>query len=232
VWQLSHPRAKDTQLKATCPFGVPQTQELPRKMDFSQFGSRPMNLDTLLKRNQLTPDLQSHVASVYAALTATVLAAAAGVYTYLMTGFGGFFPGLVLFGTMFWLGFTRGKVTPARLGGLLVFGFCQGLAVGPLVNLALDVDPGIVITAFLGTAAIFISFSLAALVAKRREYLYLGGLLGSAISMLFWAGLANMFFRSRFIFNVELVRFVVRHACMLVFFCGQLAADERYGSPV
>ncbi len=40
---------------------------------------------------------------------------------------------------------------------------------GPLVNLALHVSPGVVLTAFLATAAVFACFSGAALVARRRR---------------------------------------------------------------
>ncbi|KAF6163377.1 hypothetical protein GIB67_019435 [Kingdonia uniflora] len=44
---------------------------------------------------------------------------------------------------------------------------------------------GILITAFVGTAIAFGCFSAAAMLAKRREYLYLGGLLSSGLSILF-----------------------------------------------
>ena len=80
-----------------------------------------------------------------------------------------------------------------RMVQLLGFGLFQGLAIGPLIHLAVMVDYTIVITALLCTMTIFISFSLAALVAQRRSYLYLGGFLGAAMGMMFMMSLISIF---------------------------------------
>lgn len=53
--------------------------------------------------------------------------------------------------------------------------FCQGMLTGPLVGVALEVDPSLVFTAFLGTSMVFACFSGAALVSRRRSWLFLGG---------------------------------------------------------
>ena len=47
--------------------------------------------------------------------------------------------------------------------------FSQGLTVGPLVGMALHVNSGILVTAFLATAAVFACFSAAAVVSRRRR---------------------------------------------------------------
>ena len=52
----------------------------------------------------------------------------------------------------------------------------------------------LLITAFVGTAIAFGCFSAAAMVARRREYLYLAGLLSSGLSILFWLQFASMIF--------------------------------------
>eukprot|EP00955_Chlamydomonas_euryale_P111696 366083-Chlamydomonas_euryale.AAC.22 len=61
--------------------------------------------------------------------------------------------------------------TPAnlskRLGCLGGFAFCQGAAIGPLISVALQLSPAALVTAFAATAAVFVSFSLSALVTKR-----------------------------------------------------------------
>lgn len=80
----------------------------------------------------------------------------------------------------------------------------QGLSIGGLVEMVAFIDPAIIVTAFMGTVAVFGCFSLAALVAKRRSYLYLGGLLGSALTIAFWLSIANLFFRSVAIMNLQL----------------------------
>jgi FtsH-binding integral membrane protein len=64
----------------------------------------------------------------------------------------------------------------------------------------------ILVTAFVGTAIAFACFSCAAIVAKRREYLYLGGLLSSGLSILLWLQFAASIFghsTSSFMFEVS-----------------------------
>lgn len=74
----------------------------------------------------------------------------------------------------------------------LAFTFFKGVAIAPLVGQAIRFDPAIVTSALLLTAGVFAIFSALALFSKRREYLYLGGILGSALwvilgtSMLAW----------------------------------------------
>lgn len=60
----------------------------------------------------------------------------------------------------------------ALLGGAA---FTQGLVVGPLIDAVMYINPALVLTAFLATAAVFACFSLASMLSKRRSYLYLGG---------------------------------------------------------
>jgi FtsH-binding integral membrane protein len=70
----------------------------------------------------------------------------------------------------------------------------QGASVGPLIDLAIEIDPSVLISAFVGTALAFGCFSAAAMLAKRREYLYLGGLLSSGLSMVMWLHFASFLF--------------------------------------
>lgn len=86
----------------------------------------------------------------------------------------------------------------------MLMGFLKGLTIAPLVDLTLNVDPAILVTAFLGTATIFACFSAFALVSKRREYFYLGGMLSSAVLGMFVVSLVNMWLRSAAVFTMEL----------------------------
>lgn len=52
----------------------------------------------------------------------------------------------------------------------------------------------LIFSAFVGTALAFACFSGAALVARRREYLYLGGLVSSGLSILLWLHFASSIF--------------------------------------
>ncbi|XP_004509031.3 bax inhibitor 1-like, partial [Cicer arietinum] len=63
----------------------------------------------------------------------------------------------------------------------------------------------LILTAFVGTSLAFACFSAAALVARRREYLYIGGLLSSGLSILMWLHFASSVFGgSTALFKFEL----------------------------
>ena len=57
----------------------------------------------------------------------------------------------------------------------------QGFSLGSLIELVLFVDPAILVTALLATTTVFVCFAGTALFAKRRSYLYLGGILSSGL---------------------------------------------------
>jgi FtsH-binding integral membrane protein len=120
-----------------------------------------------------------------------------------------------------WLQVDRDKSDLVRRVAMLCgFGFFQGCCLGPLIDLAIYVDPAILGTAMVGTITVFVCFSLSALIAKRRSYLYLGAMLGSAISFMFYASLANIFFRSNMIQNMQIYG-------GLMVFCGYIVFDTQ-----
>lgn len=93
---------------------------------------------------------------------------------------------------------------------------------GPLVEFVIEFDPSILITAFVGTAVAFGCFSAVAIVARRREYLYLGGLLSAGISILFWLHFASAIFGgSTAIFKFELY-------FGLLLFLGYMVFDTQF----
>ena len=80
-----------------------------------------------------------------------------------------------------------------RHGAFYGMGFGQGWAVAPLVGSTLAVNPSTVLTTVIGTAAIFGSFTMSAYYSPRRQYLYLGGILGTLVIILMLAQLVSAF---------------------------------------
>lgn len=173
---------------------------------FSSMGSsmQRMDMKTLFKLSDVSPLVQKHLAKTYSTLTGMVLAAAAGAYTHMLFHLGGTLSTLGTFAVLMYLGYNRTMATQQRLHLALLFGFLKGLSIGGLVEMVAFIDPAIIVTAFMGTVAIFGCFSLAAMFSKRRSYLYLGGILGSALTVAFWLSIANIFFRSVAIMNLQL----------------------------
>ena len=86
-----------------------------------------------------------------------------------------------------------------RRGLLYTFAAMKGLTLGPLLVHATKMSPmgESVITMALGaTALVFVSFTVAALYADKRSTFYLGGVLASSMSILFWMSFANCTFFS------------------------------------
>ena len=168
------------------------------RLDSLFSGNRPMpTMATLLKMNDITPAVQSHLAQVYSALTLTLLAASLGSTAHVYYQIGGMLSTIATFGMMMLLGSDTDKsFNNKRLGYLLAFGFFKGASIGNLIETALYVDPSILVTAMLATTAIFAAFSAAALFSKRRQYLFLGGVLGSIISFMCLMSLMRFFMPS------------------------------------
>ncbi|PIK35379.1 putative Bax inhibitor-1 [Apostichopus japonicus] len=143
------------------------------------FGERKVNWKSLGDFSQLEKTTQMHLKNVYSCLAIAMFAAAAGSYVHIFTGFiqAGLLTSLAGIGLLIWLGMTphTPENTPKRMGLLSGFAFMTGLSLGPLMMIVADIDVTIIPTAFLGTVVVFTSFTLAALFAQRRSFLYLGG---------------------------------------------------------
>lgn len=180
-------------------------------MDYvaSFFDSRSSswNYASLRNFNKLSSPVQSHLQKVYLTLAAALLVSALGVYVHTLWHIGGLITSLGFIATTAWLVSTPS--TPAeegkRLKLLAAAAFFEGASVGTLVEAVLQFDPSIVVMAFLGSVAVFACFSGAALVARRREYLFLGGILSSVVSLMLLLQFSSLIFgRSAFMYNVEI----------------------------
>jgi len=162
--------------------------------------SKKFTMEAVFKANNISVNTQNHLSKVYLILMWTTIMAAWGgatqVYFALPApmGLGSFFMSL---GCILWLGCDPNKTAYAKRTAILsFFGFMQGMGIGPLLQMAIDVDPSIILTALLATVAIFASFSLAAMIAKRRSFLYLGGILSSCLFFMILLSCMNYFVQS------------------------------------
>jgi FtsH-binding integral membrane protein len=119
-----------------------------------------------------------------------------------------------------------------RLAIFHAAGLLMGINLGPLLAQVAFHRPDLVITALTGTAMIFVSFSAAALVAKRRHFLYLGGILASAISVLCTLRMLNFFMGgtlSAGLFAVELYGGLAIFMSYIIFDTQMIIEDAHTG---
>uniref|UniRef100_A0A7S0E806 Bax inhibitor 1 n=1 Tax=Hanusia phi TaxID=3032 RepID=A0A7S0E806_9CRYP len=145
-------------------------------------GMRNMDWNSIGKMDQLTPQVQRHLTKVYAALSGALLAAVLGAYYGWKFAVTGVWTQIALFGCILGLSMIRDVYN--RLIVFHAAGFLMGCNLSPLLAMVALHNPQLIVTALMGTAMIFICFSLSAMYAKRRHFLYLGGMLSSAISIL------------------------------------------------
>jgi len=161
---------------------------------FEQHASR-WSSDALKNLNDIRPDVQQHLKKVYLTLAGTLLCAAVGVYLHLLWHLGGLLSIIGFIGCTLWLLATPPIPSEERkrlnlLGGAAL---CQGMTIGPLVEVGLDMDASLIFTALLSTSVVFACFTGAALLSRRRDYLFLGGVISSALSTLALLRLVSFF---------------------------------------
>merc|ERR1711916_320049 len=130
-------------------------------------------------------------------LALTVAAASAGAWADLHSRVGGLMTTIAFIGSLILFAATPPTTEnySKRFGLLMSVGFLKGISVSSMFLRA----------AMCGALYLDASVVLTALLAKRRSYLYLGGVCGSAMSFLFWSSIFGMFFgTSRFMFDVRL----------------------------
>ncbi|GMR53046.1 hypothetical protein PMAYCL1PPCAC_23241, partial [Pristionchus mayeri] len=189
---------------------------------FQNFGRVFTALDEKLEK-----PVMEHLRAVYSTLAIGVSIAAGGALTHLYTdtlraGFllsiGSFFLMMALIGTPA----TR-ENEKKRMGYFAGFCFTTGISVGPLLEMALAVDPSIIATALTGTVLIFGAFSLASLHAESTKYLFLGG---SLMSATFWLLMVSIFARWLFpVFFILLAGLAI--SCGFVLYDTQLIVEKN-----
>ncbi|KAK6920393.1 Bax inhibitor 1-related [Dillenia turbinata] len=161
--------------------------------------------DAVKSFHQISPHVQTHLQQVYLTLCCALISSAVGVYLHLLWNIGGLLTTLGFITSIFWLLSTPLYEQRKRVAILMSAALFEGASVGPLIDLAIRVDPSIILSAFVGTAVALGCFSAAAMLSRRREYLYLGGLLSSGLSILLWLHFAaSIFGGSTAVFEVEL----------------------------
>lgn len=160
------------------------------------FGYASWDYHALKNLRKITPAVQNHLKRVYLSLSSALVSAAAGVYLHLLLNIGGLLTGLAFLGSVIWLlyipaySFNENK----RFMLLMVAALLNGATLGPLIDIVITIDPSILAMAFIGTGLAFVCFSGAAILARRREFLFLGGLLGSGLTTLIWLQFASALF--------------------------------------
>ncbi|NXC91835.1 BI1 inhibitor, partial [Cercotrichas coryphoeus] len=195
---------------------------------------RSINFDALFKFSHISASTQEHLKRVYGSFALCMFMAAAGAYINVVTHLFqfGLLTGLGALGLMVWLTVTphSRETEQKRLGMLVGFTFLTGrwaLELPPTwpQNLLTVSAPSIIPTAFLGTATIFACFSLSALYARRRSYLYLGGFLLSGLTLILLSSLINAFVRSTWLFTANLY-VALMIMCGFVLFDTQLIIEK------
>jgi len=142
----------------------------------------------------ITPDVRNHLSKVYGTLMAGIGMAAAGTLISLllpasammgaaMVGCIGSLVGIIS------LVLTKVEKKVLRQNLFLAIGGLMGLGIAPMVAFS---APGVVFAAALGTSAIFGGFTIAALKARRKSMLMLGGVLGGGLLLVFSCGIAGL----------------------------------------
>ncbi|NP_001080798.1 transmembrane BAX inhibitor motif containing 6 S homeolog [Xenopus laevis] len=172
------------------------------------FMDRNINFNALLKFSHISSSTQQHLKRVYSCFAICLLVAAAGAYVNVVLKFlqGSFISFAGSLGMMIWLMSTPHTFEneKKRLGILAGFAFFSGVGLGPALNMCIAINPSIIPTAFLGTAMIFMCFSLSALYAQRRSFLFLGGILMSVLSLLLISSLVNLLVGSVLLFKMHM----------------------------
>ncbi|CAH8443287.1 unnamed protein product [Dicrocoelium dendriticum] len=200
-----------------------------------RYAFRGADLRGLSSFGAIDKNVQIHLKNVYSTLCIGFISAFVAAYAYQVVNILQSWATLVSVLSFFitlasalYIYFTphSSRTLVTRTCAFVLFAFSTGLGLGPLLHLLSIIDPQTIPTALLGTAIIFASFSLTAILTRKRYFLFLGAVLMSATSMLASFNFMNLFLRSPAIYQAELyIGFAI--FCGFVVFDTQLIIEKR-----
>ncbi|KAJ3366859.1 Bax inhibitor 1 [Kappamyces sp. JEL0680] len=127
--------------------------------------------------------------------------------------------------------FTDEVQSPGRAKLLLLtFAAFKGLAIGPLIDAALVINPNILIAALSSASILFASLSIAVLYNPSPAAFYVSGILLTLVSTSFWLGLLNWFLQSSMLYSLELYMGLVMFSLYVVYDTQLIIAKANAGS--
>lgn len=174
---------------------------------FGSFNTGNMASSAALKDfTNLTPTIRNHLKNVYATLALAMVSASVGSYWAMVTGFhlAPFLSILATIGLTLAIHATPHKMVTQRVLMANLLAFVMGASLAPLLSVIVMIDPSIITTALVGSIGVFASFTGAALFAERRSYMFLGGILGSAMNFMFFTSILSIFFGFSFFMDLRL----------------------------
>lgn len=183
--------------------------------------------------HKLEPPVKKHLKKVYSTLAMATLAAGIGSYIHLFTNIlsGNFTAllGALGFGMALYITPDDGKNEQKRLSYLMGFAGCTGLAIGPMLELAIHLNPSIVPMAFISTCLVFASFSISSIFSNHSKWIYMGGSLLSMTTLLFFTSIVNLFIGSYYLFQFQLFFGVILLCAFVMYDTATIIEKRRMG---
>ena len=145
----------------------------------------------------ISPKTQMHLKNVYGNLAVCTAICAMAMYMNAYTILSGWIWSFI---TLIGMGYLIYKISNVydternRIGYLWALSFCMGFLVGPAMHRIAQFNSMILVQAASYTAILFGSFTAMALFSKRRSYLFLGGIISSIMSAMFWYRMMSWMF--------------------------------------
>lgn len=182
---------------------------------------------------KLEPPVKSHLKQVYSTLAMATFVAALGSYVHLFTDLasGGIMAslGALGFGLAITMTPDTGKNAQKRLYFLMGFAGCTGLALGPLLEIAMYMNPRIIPMSLISTSLVFASFSLSSIFSSHHKWLYLSGGLMSLLSVMMLTSIINLFIGSYLLYQAQLYLGLIVFCIFVMYDTAVIIEKRRMG---
>merc|ERR1712224_591446 len=105
----------------------------------------------------------------------------------------------------------------------------MGFLVGPAIHGVYQFAPEILFQAVIYTSIVFGSFTAVALFTKRRSMLFLGAIISSLMSVMFWYRMITWMFGSRFGMSIDSMAYMMVGlfvACLYIIYDTQMIIEQ------